>query len=1021
MIRDRGEAFRANHDLTLAKQPKRPIRCERLYLVASRGTIPAGDDFRPFVHASSGPTGSGCVVSTAPKREWVRASKSHPCRVCNRYDERCAVSVDGQVWTCYRECGPGGQECQDSSGSVYWRHFAEPLGETRKPGRKAKPKLATKPADEPPIADADTRAAVYSTLLDGLSLIDADRIDLEDRRGFPKGLPLKIGYRTLPARLGARTAVLDALLKRFARETLLAVPGLFVGPSGLSLAAVPGLLIPIRDEAGRISSLVSRPNSKIDAGGKYLAVSSAKHGGPGPVTIAHLPVGTPDRPAIARIAEGQLKADLAFALSGLPTIGAPGVGGWKPAVAMATAIGAQTVRLAYDAPDLGLSNKKNVTCGLINLYTAARAEGLNVEIETWDGAAAKGIDDALAAGLETRVLSGDEVVPFLRIAAESAGVDPPADVAPPETSPTGDKPAIEITTDQHTVVYKAIEALARNPKVFCRGAMLVQVTTEPDMTARLYGGVTMRNAQGSARITPLAEPVVGMLLTESATFFNWRKDKSGEDIAVDCHPPKWLMSTIHALGEWPGIRPLVGVSECPFLRPDGSLVQTPGYDEATGVLYRPRIAFPPIPARPTREDARLAVERFMDPVRQIPFASDDDRSAFLAAGLTVAGRQTIPGPCPGYAVVANRAGTGKGLLIDVIGVAFHGFNVPTTDYPADAVEAAKCKVAVALSGKTVIHWDNVEQGTTYGNRALDSALTSTDVDERILGTSRQTGRTPLRCVFFLSGNNISPSADAYRRWLPINLVSDLERPEERGDLEITDLRSHVMGRRGELVVAALTVLRAYVVAGFPSHGKPALGSFEAWDQLVRGAVWYATGTDCCKTRRKSADEAPERADRLALLEGWQKLPNGGPDGAGYTAEDARKLVAESPEKYATLHAVMMRKSRNGDLPSARSIGNLIRGIKGVRIDGLTFEKSGEEHRSALWRVSGILQTTQSDDESGESTSLDESVSNPLNTGFPSDNYVKEYGESRNTYRDGSERHSSRLVDSPTGEREIYRP
>ena len=61
------------------------------------------------------------------------------------------------------------------------------------------------------------------------------------------------------------------------------------------------------------------------AGGKYLYVSSAKHGGPGPGAPAHLPYGSTAPAAIVRVTEGALKADVAQALSGLPTSGLPGV------------------------------------------------------------------------------------------------------------------------------------------------------------------------------------------------------------------------------------------------------------------------------------------------------------------------------------------------------------------------------------------------------------------------------------------------------------------------------------------------------------------------------------------------------------------------------------------------------------------------------------------------------------------------------------------------------------------------
>ena len=127
-----------------------------------------------------------------------------------------------------------------------------------------------------------------------------------------------------------------------------------------------------------------------------------------------------------------------------------------------------------------------------------------------------------------------------------------------------------------------------------------------------------------------------------------------------------------------------------------------------------------------------------------------------------------------------------------------GGNVPTSCYPDDPDEAMKVKVAIALAGKPIVHFDNIEEGQTYGNPALDSALTSLEVDDRILGTSKMTGRLLLLTCWFLSGNNVSPRKDAYRRWLVCNLKTDLEHPEERDDFEHEKILAYVRATPGAI-------------------------------------------------------------------------------------------------------------------------------------------------------------------------------------------------------------------------------
>ena len=76
---------------------------------------------------------------------------------------------------------------------------------------------------------------------------------------------------------------------------------------------------------------------------------------------------------------------------------------------------------------------------------------------------------------------------------------------------------------------------------------------------------------------------------------------------VPSHPAAWLVSAVDVRGDWPGIRPLVAISDAPVLRPDGTICQKPRYDSATGVLFESNQAFPPVPERPTIDDARRAL------------------------------------------------------------------------------------------------------------------------------------------------------------------------------------------------------------------------------------------------------------------------------------------------------------------------------------------------------------------------------------------------------------------------------
>lgn len=131
------------------------------------------------------------------------------------------------------------------------------------------------------------------------------------------------------------------------------VPGVVVkeGPSGhyLTLRGPVGLIVPCRDRTGRIIALKVRRDDADEKNRRYVYVSSAGHGGPGPGSPIHVPLGTPEAAELARLTEGELKADVTQARTGVPTLSVPGATNWRPALAVLKELGCKTVRLAFDA------------------------------------------------------------------------------------------------------------------------------------------------------------------------------------------------------------------------------------------------------------------------------------------------------------------------------------------------------------------------------------------------------------------------------------------------------------------------------------------------------------------------------------------------------------------------------------------------------------------------------------------------------------------------------------------------
>ncbi|MFN3464571.1 MAG: hypothetical protein ACK4X1_10915, partial [Terricaulis sp.] len=128
------------------------------------------------------------------------------------------------------------------------------------------------------------------------------------------------------------------------------------------------------------------------------------------------------------------------------------------------------------------------------------------------------------------------------------------------------------------------------------------------------------------------------------------------------------------------------------------------------------------------------------------------------------------------------------------------------------------------------------------------------------------------------------------------LDARVERPEHRRfDFNALD---ETKKRRPELVAAALTILRAYDAAGRPKpDGHVALGSYEQWNDLVRGAVLWLDGPDPIGTqaRAREGDEVRERnlaiLDALATAFGDREFRTADLDGQDLAAHNARTEIA----------------------------------------------------------------------------------------------------------------------------------
>lgn len=484
----------------------------------------------------------------------------------------------------------------------------------------------------------------------------------------------------------------------------------------------------------------------------------------------------------------------------------------------------------------------------------------------------------------------------------------------------------------------------RDAGLYRQGRTLVRVST-PDDPCR------PARALAAPWNGPTITPVTAHWLRgEKAARFRFQKPDGDRMRPVD--PPLALAAMMIERADSSPLPELLGIVQHPTLRPDGSLLDSPGYDRESGLLYLPApgVQWPTIPEHPTRDDAVAALAVLRRPLREFPFADPSapagtSESVALAGMITVCVRRALP-TAPAFCFTAPTPGTGKSLLCDVLATVATGQPVPAMSHTDDPAEERKRLAAALLDGRPIVSIDNVER--PLHSETLCSVLTQTTFTERVLGKS-ETAVMSTAVTVLINGNNVVVSGDLNRRVLMLRLDAGAARPDEVAHTfnPVDEARRH----RGELVAAALVVVRSYLVAGCPPVNLRPFGSFDQWSRWVRSALVWAGCADPCAGRAAMEAGDPQRDVAVAVLAAWHDEFGDEPTTVAKCLMEAEsnevlKLALSlipSKSGKATAHAVGQWIKRQRDRPYPLPCGG------GV----LAFRESGVDTKTKVFRWSVI--------------------------------------------------------------------
>jgi hypothetical protein len=420
---------------------------------------------------------------------------------------------------------------------------------------------------------------------------------------------------------------------------------------------------------------------------------------------------------------------------------------------------------------------------------------------------------------------------------------------------------------------------------------------------------------------------------------SWTRLSKGEVLPADC-PARAPKTYLDRVGGW-NLPLLTGVIEAPIMRPDGSILSAPGYDEATGLFLYAETDWPALPEQPTRADAETALRELIAPFAEFPFVDEAARSVLVAAIITAVQRRLLESaPLFGFDAPGQRSG--KSLLAEAVGIITTGRKPPSTGVARTEDELRKAITSALREGQAIVNLDNI-------TRPLDSpdlarAITQSEYSDRLLGVNKML-RLKTNLLWTATGNNLTFKGDMPSRALLCRIDAKMERPEERA-FQIPNMPAYLSANRKKLATAALTILRAYHVVGRPRQNVRPWGGFDDWSRDVREALVWIGVPDPCRTRERIIVNDPERDCALSVLSAWRD------DFGDRAMLVAEAIVEAGPDLRERLLAVAADRTDPAKI-DARRLGTWCRSVEDRIFADFRLSRDGSVRRATVWRVSCV--------------------------------------------------------------------
>ena len=507
-------------------------------------------------------------------------------------------------------------------------------------------------------------------------------------------------------------------------------------------------------------------------------------------------------------------------------------------------------------------------------------------------------------------------------------------------APVAERPEIDLGSEQQSI--RAITHAINSgylSDVYVRDGQLVHVRSKTSVTG---------NDVGVAVVTA---DLLNNLLAHGVTTYRWvarRSAKGDGDLErKEASPTVTALRAVVSSSFWPGVPILAGVIGSPTLRPDGTLVQEPGYDKETGLYLQPTVKVDRVPDEISDEQLQASRQFVMKIFKDFCWSSQGDFANFMALGVSPMLRPYIKTTTPFGMISATTRGSGKTNLADAIGM-LYGQSSQVWPHRSEELQKKITSVLIANS-KPVVVFDNLMEGTSIRSEVLAGLVTKDDWDDRLLGASKNIEARNDR-LWLATGNGLTVGGDMASRTVLVRLDPRMEHPELR-TFEMGQFSDWIRDRdnRAQLMYHLIVLVRAWMQSGAPTDTSQIMRGFTRWAQIVGGFVAFHGWTGFLSNVDELASRDTDEEEWTAFLSKWFEIYG-----------DRRRIT--SRELHASSHvdfiggAVLDRwahafiSDRDGKLPPVQKLGMMLFGKRDRLFNGYVLRSKLNNAKTNEWWV-----------------------------------------------------------------------